>query len=224
MLICITQLVQGRLAELVFNLDEVGISESDDQKTKIVIVPISVSEHTMHHKVNGNLTHVSVIACILAAKGGLTPYIVTSQDQIHVPEQSKKHGGRFGTDLILKARTKPYINTEIFLEYIRTVLLPTLNDLCSLEEFADEEAILLMDHCPNQVGEEILSLLRDTGVRIIIWAPHTTNIFQKLEICLFGVLKRGGQDKFPFDGDRAKTGFLPMIYRAFNQTMIELNS
>jgi hypothetical protein len=80
----------------------------------------------MRHKVNRNLKHVSVIACLSAA---------------HVREQLKKHGVRFGTDFLLKGRAKPYINDEIFLKYIRMVFLPNLNELRSLEQFADEDAV-----------------------------------------------------------------------------------
>jgi hypothetical protein len=128
-----------------------------------------------------------------------------------------------GTGFILKARAKPYINAEIFLEYIRTVFLPNLNEQRSLEEFADEVADLLMDDCPNQATEEILSLLRDARVRIITWAPHTTRIFQELDICLLGVLKRREKYRLPFDDDRRTTGFLLKIYGMFKQTMIEPN-
>jgi 2-methylisocitrate lyase-like PEP mutase family enzyme len=90
----------------------------------------------------------------------------------------------------LKARAKPYINAEICLEYIRTVFLPNLNEPRSLKEFADEDSVSLMDNCLSHVGEEILSPLRDARVRMITWASHTMRIFQRLDICLFGVLKR----------------------------------
>jgi hypothetical protein len=66
---------------------------------------------------------------------------------------------RFGTDLILKQRAKAHVHGEIFLEYIRMVFLPNLNELRSLEEFADEDAVSLMDNCSSHVGEEVLSLL-----------------------------------------------------------------
>jgi hypothetical protein len=93
----------------------------------------------------------------------------------------------------LTARQKPYINAECFLDDIRKIFLPNLNELRTLEEFAEEDAVLLMDNCPSHVGEEILSLLRDARVRIITWVSHTTHIFQQLDICLFGVLKRKEQ-------------------------------
>jgi hypothetical protein len=220
---CLTQFVQGCVAELVFNLDEVGISEWEDRTTKKVIIPVSARDRTIHHKINRALKHVSVIACVSAARESLMPYIVTSQDSAKLREQLKKRGVRFGTDFVLKSRAKPYINAEIFSEYIRTVFIPNLNELRSLEQFAHEEAVLLMDNCPSHVGEVILDLLREARVRVITWPPHTTQIFQELDISLFGVLKRKGQYKLPFNDDQNTATFLLKIYRTFKQTMIEVN-
>jgi hypothetical protein len=106
-----------------------------------VIVSRSIGEQTVHHKVNRNLKHISVIECVSAAGESLIAYIVTAQDSLHVRKQLKKKGVRFGTDLILKARRKPYINAECFPEYIRTVFLPNLNELRTLAQFTDEDAM-----------------------------------------------------------------------------------
>jgi hypothetical protein len=38
-------------------------------------------------------------------------------------------GFRFGTDFILKLRTKAYISAETFQEDVTTVFLPNLNEL-----------------------------------------------------------------------------------------------
>jgi hypothetical protein len=123
-----------------------------------------MSEKTIHHKINRNVKHVSVIVCVSAAGENLIPYVVTSQDSSRVREQLRTHDVRFGTDLILKQRAKAYVNGEIFLEYIRMVFRPNLNELRSLEEFADEDAVLSTDSCSSHVGEEVLSLLRDARV------------------------------------------------------------
>jgi hypothetical protein len=143
----------------------------------------------IHHKINRKIKHVSVIACISAAGESLTPYIATSQNSLPVRENLKKRGVRFGTDFILKARSKPYINADFFVDYIRTMFLPNLTELQALEDFTDEDAVLLMDNCPSHVTDEVLRLLRDSRVGVITWAPHTTQIFQQLDVSLFGVLK-----------------------------------
>jgi hypothetical protein len=127
-----------------------------------------------------------------AAGESLIPYIVTSQDSPKVRERLTKHGVRFGTDFILKHRAKSYINTEMFAEYIRMMFIPNLNELRNLEQFANEDAVLLMDNCPSHVGDMILNLLREERVCVITWLSHTTQIFQKLDPSLFDVLKRKG--------------------------------
>jgi hypothetical protein len=109
------------------------------------------------------------------------------------------------------------------MEYIRTVFLPNPNELRTLEEFGEEDAVLLMDNCPSHVGEDILNLLRDARVRIITWAHHTTHLFQQLDICPFRILKRKKQYTLPFDNDETTSDFLLNIYRTFRQTMIEPN-
>jgi hypothetical protein len=56
------------------------------------------------------------------------------------------------------------VDTEIFLEYIRLVFMPNVNELRSFEQFADEDAVLLMENCPSHVGEEVSIILRGTQV------------------------------------------------------------
>jgi hypothetical protein len=170
-----------------------GISDWEDRQSKKVIVPVSARERAIHHRINRRLKHVSIIACVSAAGESLIPYVVTSQDSLPVRDALKKHGIRFGTDLILRHRATPDIHTEIFGDYIRKVFISNLNELRSLEEFADEEAVLRMDNCPSHVGELILGVLRDARVRVISRRSHTTQIFQELDVSRFGVLKRNGQ-------------------------------
>jgi hypothetical protein len=59
----------------------------------------------------------------------------------------------------LKGRSKPDITAEFLLNYIGTAFLPIFNELSSLEEFADEDAVLLMSNCLSHVTGEVLDLL-----------------------------------------------------------------
>jgi hypothetical protein len=121
------------VAELVFNLDEVGISDWEDRKTKTVIVPATMHGQTIHHEISRTVMHISVIACVSTAEESLTPYIITSQAPTSVRERLKKEGVRFSTDFVLRSNPKPYINAEIFLDYIRTVFLSNLAELRTLD-------------------------------------------------------------------------------------------
>jgi hypothetical protein len=58
--------IAGKFSELVFNLDEVGCPDWEDQKPKKVIVSRSVSPDGVYHSVSRRYRHVTLLACITA--------------------------------------------------------------------------------------------------------------------------------------------------------------
>jgi hypothetical protein len=63
--------------ELVFNFDEIGMSEWEDRKERKVIVPATMDGPTIYHRASRSVRHISIMTCITAAGEYLTPYIVT---------------------------------------------------------------------------------------------------------------------------------------------------
>jgi hypothetical protein len=59
--------IQGHPYELVFNLDEVGISDWEDRKLKKVVVPITARAHNIHHRISRNVKHILIVTCIFAS-------------------------------------------------------------------------------------------------------------------------------------------------------------
>jgi hypothetical protein len=149
--------VQGCMAELVFNLDEVGILDLADRKMKTGIVRATMRGPTIHHEMSRTVKRISVIASISASGESLIPYIITLQAATLVQEWRKKEGVRFSTDFVLRSNPKRYINPKIFLDEIRTVFLPNLAELRNLDGFAEETGVLLMDNCPSLVMSRMIS-------------------------------------------------------------------
>jgi hypothetical protein len=58
--------VQRMKAELIFNLDEVGVSEWADRRDKEVVIPRTISGQTMHYRASRNVKHISIITYIKA--------------------------------------------------------------------------------------------------------------------------------------------------------------
>jgi hypothetical protein len=56
--------VHNACAELVFTLDEIGVSEWEDRSEQRVIVPSMMRGPTIYHAVHGNLKHIYVVARI----------------------------------------------------------------------------------------------------------------------------------------------------------------
>jgi hypothetical protein len=145
------------VTELAFDLDKVGISDWEDRKTKAVIVPLTMRGQTIHHEISRTVKHISVSACVSTTEESLTPYIITSEVSALVQERLKKEGVRFSTDFVLRSNPSPYINAEIFLDYIPTVFLTNLAELRTFDAFTKETGVLLMVNCPSRVMSLIIS-------------------------------------------------------------------
>jgi hypothetical protein len=91
------------------------MSDWEDRKTRKVVVPATMEGQRMPHGVSRNMKHMSVIACVSSAGESLPLYVVMSQ--------LRKRGVRFGRDLILKSNSRPYVNAEIFPDFIGSVFL-----------------------------------------------------------------------------------------------------
>jgi hypothetical protein len=115
------------------------------------------------------------------------------------------------------------MNAEIFLDYIRTVFLPNLAELRTLDAFSEETAVLLMDNCPSHVTDEIIGLFTEARVRVITVAPDTMQIFQILNVTFFGVLTRRLGYRLPFEDERGTVQSTMNVYRDFKQTAVEPN-
>jgi hypothetical protein len=77
---------------------------------------------------------------------------------------------------MLQQRAKAYINGPLFVDYIQRVFIPHLTSLRQQQEFAQEEAALLMDNCPSHIKQEAIGLLTAARMRIITFAltQHTS--------------------------------------------------
>jgi hypothetical protein len=138
--------IQRCTPELLFNLDAVGSWDEEVRKTKRVIIGVTVCRQMIHHGISRNFKYISVIAFIPPTGKSLILDIVTSQDSASVREELKKHGVRFGRDVVLESSSKPEIKPEIFFDCIWTIFSLNLAGFLMLDEFGKEIAPLLMDN------------------------------------------------------------------------------
>jgi hypothetical protein len=110
--------LQGCSVDLVFNLDKVGISDLEDRKPKKVVAPITLAAHDIHHRISRNVKQISIVRCISAGGECLIPYVVTSQDSAALHRALEATGMQMGKHLILKQRAKPYVNADLFENYL----------------------------------------------------------------------------------------------------------
>jgi hypothetical protein len=123
----------------------------------------------------------------------------------------------------LKHRSKPYVNRKLFLDYLKTIFVPYLTEILDSEELDGCEVVLLMDNCSPHIADDVIALLTSVRVRVITFAPHTTHIFQMLDVVLFGAMKKHAGGLETLDEEQPAAAFLLKVYHDFKQTMIEVN-
>ena len=131
--------------------------------------------------------HQTLVALVSSAGDALTPLLIAGCD---VEEDLNKNGYRIGDDVIFRYRKPPFINKELFNEYIINVLIPYVSSLRQKEEYSNEPAVLLLDSCSAHVNDEILRILGENSIKVVAFPAHITNIFQALDLVLFGVFKK----------------------------------
>jgi hypothetical protein len=204
-------------------LDGVSISDREDREAKTFIALAATFRQAIHHEVSRDVKGISVIACLSAAGESLFHSIITSQHSLTVQEHLKNPDVRLGRDFALKFNQKPYFNADIFLAYIRTILLPYSDTFRGRAVLAQEVTALLMAPCSAEVSDDLIRILTEARVRVITSAPHTTQVLQVLDLTLFGVLKRCPRYELPFDENNAPVKVITKVYHDFTQTMALLN-
>jgi hypothetical protein len=113
---------------------------------------------------------------------------------------------------------------HLFENSVRTVFLPHLAITRIMQNVRNEKAVLSMDNCSPHLTPVVIDLLSEVRVKIVTFAPHTTQLFQALDLSLFGVLKRREQYQLPFGDDAGSARFIKKIYRDFRSTMTNINT
>jgi hypothetical protein len=145
--------VRGCTAERVCSLDEAFISDWEDRKARKVVMPATMRTQTIHdtsRNISKSETYLGDCLCFCYWKiAHPLQYYVARFSLGPKAAQQARCSVRNGTDLIMKLNGKSYINAEMFLGYVQTVLLPNLAELRRLDEFAEQTAVLLIDNPPS---------------------------------------------------------------------------
>jgi hypothetical protein len=206
--------VHNACAKFVFNLDEVGSSRLEDKVETKVIVPLAVEGQMTFHNVHRNLKHISIVTCISAAGEHMIPFMVCSRLNGTVERLLKLRGFRFVVELILRKRDKLYMDSQLFHEYMATILIHYIKELPTNDKFAGKNTVLLMDNCAIHVQSDLLRFRADHQGKVITLPPHTNQIFQSLDLSLFGNFKKKMNYRVPLETDETIAGFVTRICHA----------
>ena len=118
----------------------------------------------------------------------LTPMFITHRKTIYKEIQGT--GIREGEDLILEYQPKSYVNKSLFSRYIDDVMLKYINELRKNPLYLNEPAVIICDNCSAHLDDELLQKLAQNNVRLITIPPHSSHVFQPLDLVTFGIFKK----------------------------------
>lgn len=207
-------------AELCFNLDEMGSAEYEDRKTQDVIVSITADPDAVQHSVSRSIHHQTLLAAVSAAGDHLIPFIITSTD---INQKMHLLGYRPGHDAIFEQRHVPYMDSRIFMQYLEGLLIPYINEKRQDPALHNKPALLFLDSCSCHVTPEVKAILAQNCVLMFCFPPHTTNIFQPLDLVLFGVIKNILKNLERDSEVNKQAGFAAELLQAFEKAMTSAN-
>jgi hypothetical protein len=115
------------------------------------------------------------------------------------------------------------MTAALFQQYVATVLIPVINRVGTNDQLAGKPAISVMDNYSIHARPGVLKMLREHDVKVIPFPHHTTQVFQALDLSLFGVLKRQLQYKLPRGNDDRVVAFIQKAFHSLKQTFVPNN-
>jgi hypothetical protein len=182
------QYVRDLPTELIFNLDEVGSQEWADRKPRSVIIPRQPRPVRIEYSVPRAEKRMSCIATISMAGDALMPLLVIHRKTID--DAVWEEGWRNGQDFLIRSNDTSYVTRDIFKEYLTSAFLPYVASTRASLNLHEFPAVLLCDNCSSHIDGEIMLLLASHNVRLLTFPPHTSNLFQPLDLVTFAILKR----------------------------------
>jgi hypothetical protein len=201
-------------AELIFNIDECGFSDWEERKAKPVLIPSRVRNATLHYPIDRRIRHQTLICCITAAGDAYCPLLMSADRSVR---QVFDLGVRDGIDLKIEIAASPYVTQELFNTYIDEVVISVAVANRELAGCSGKPAILLRDNCSAHCCDDVLKKLARHGIHVITYPPHTSHIFQVLDVLLFGVLKRGKKYQRRDDSLHRDVDHVLRLFRAYEQ-------
>lgn len=212
--------VSGKCSELVFNIDEVGLSEWEDRKIKKVIVPKSADRNNVYHSINRKVYHISMLVCISAGGDALTPLTIMKNK---LPKKIIDSAIRLDEDMIFRQRDKPYMDESLFYEYITNVFIPYIENVRVIQNLNEETAVLMMDSASCHCSERIMKICGQNNVIVLVYPSHTSNIFQALDLSFFGILKRNIAKENQYNCEEILSKQIFEIIQSYEKTATSLN-
>ena len=131
---------------------------------------------------------ITICATISMAGDVLPPLIISNR--VTIDQEIYDAGWREGQDFVYYHQKNSFMTKEIFQNYIFNHIIPYIDNTRKMMKLEDSPGVLLIDNCTSHQCDEIYKVLANNNIRLITFPPHTTNLFQPLDLVTFGIFKQ----------------------------------
>ena len=184
----LTEHVSGKPNWLIYNLDECGLSTAVGAKRQKVVIPRDKAGQPVHIAFEREPSNTTVMPCICLDGSTMTPLVVLKRKTLDLDvftPSCREH-----IDVFIEHSERGYSTQEIFLKWLREMFFPQLHIRRTQLSSTDLEAIILADRATIHISPEITSCCEANGVRMIYFPPHSSHVYQPLDLLTFSCLKR----------------------------------
>lgn len=140
-----------KISDLVINLDEAGINEWADRKSKKVIATVQQDNGQIYHAVTRKKRTTTILPTINLSEDSFIPMIIIRRKTIDVEVFEKELREDF--DVRIRSSDNGFITTEIFNEYIEETIIPYVQNKRRKMNLPKEEEAISMDNCSWNLSE-----------------------------------------------------------------------
>jgi hypothetical protein len=173
-------------SELMVNLHESRLSDWEERKSKTVLVKAEAGDQPLHYPVDRGIRHHTLLSCISASANAYCPLLLSPTPAV-LGKYEK--GVRENTDLQIEIVDSPCVTRDIFIEYVRSILISAVESNRLSPGCQNKPAILFCDNGASHCHDEVKRELAEHGILLTVCPPHTSYIFQVLDTLLFERLK-----------------------------------
>ena len=159
--------------QAIFNCDESMIAM--ERRSGRVVVSRK-TKHT-YSESKGSRDHITVNACVSASGYIMPPHIIFSQSY---PSGPYARDGPMGA--LYSISDNGYMDTELFHGFISKLFIPYTNQIAGPK-------LLILDGHGSHLNIDVINLCRESNIHLYCLPPHTTHIFQPLDVVIFRPVK-----------------------------------
>jgi hypothetical protein len=116
-------------SELIFNVDESGLSGREERKLKAVLVKAEAADQPLHYPVDRWIRRHILLSCISASGDAYCPLLLSpSRAVLGLYEKAVREN----VNLPIKIVNAPGVTREIFIEYVCNTLVSVVESNCFL--------------------------------------------------------------------------------------------